>query len=346
MVHVFPSYHGGSEEYYEIYKALNTTNQPEFLYFIYTRGEDIIVDASVTLWVCDEIYKDQCISNETVKCVFDKESQSYISKTLCNKVDEPSKSSCEKAVTSTPSLTKCIYEDSNEQSNMPKNCSIKKLCIASLTEEECKSAITMNPESTRCIFNNQENICEIKEICELEENPSLAKCELILTSSPSEKKCEFDTLTEKCIIKAIIPKNESESELKSDEISGEINISDDQIICFFDHTSNQCELFICDRMEYESVICNKNVNFNTRIKCVFNETQKICKKEEKICNEIDYGATKDICLSAKVSNGDKICILNNETNCCNEVNKDYEESGNFLKNINLLLSFLYLLLFI
>ena len=66
---------------------------------------------------------------------------------------------------------------------MHKNCTIKKLCVASLTEEECNSAITINPQTTRCIFNNQENICEIKEICELEENPSLTKCELILTSS-------------------------------------------------------------------------------------------------------------------------------------------------------------------
>ena len=83
---------------------------------------------------------------------------------------------------------------------------IKKLCVNSLTEEECNSAITINPETSKCIFNNQKNICQIKENCELEENPSFTNCELIATSVPSENKCEFDTLTSKCIIKNIILK--------------------------------------------------------------------------------------------------------------------------------------------
>ena len=160
---------GGSEEYYEIFKALDVTKEPELLHFIYTSDLDTIGDVSVNLWVCDEIYKDQCINNETAKCVYNKESNSCISKTLCDKVKKASKSSCENAVTSTPSLTKCIFEKLEEDSNTQENCTIKKLCIDSLTEEECNSAVTINPNISKCIFNKKENICESKEILESDE---------------------------------------------------------------------------------------------------------------------------------------------------------------------------------
>ena len=145
------------------------------------------------------------------------------------------------AVTSTPSLTKCIYEKSEEESNIQENCTIKKLCMNSLTEEECNSAITINSETLKCIFNIEENKCEIKELCELEENPSNSKCDEILTSNPSKTKCTFEPIDNKCIIKNIIPKTESPStevtENEKEEISEiEINpneISDEQIICLF-----------------------------------------------------------------------------------------------------------------
>ena len=160
---------GGTEEYYETFKALDVTKEPELLHFIYTSEIDTIGDVSVNLWICDEIYKDQCINNETAKCVYNKESNSCISKTLCDKVKKASKSSCENAVTSTPSLTKCIFEKLEEDSNTQENCTIKKLCIDSLTEEECNSAVTINPNISKCIFNKKENICESKEILESDE---------------------------------------------------------------------------------------------------------------------------------------------------------------------------------
>ena len=77
---------GGTEKYYETFKPLDVTKEPELLHFIYTSETDTIRDVSVTIWVCDEIYKDQCINDETVKCVYNQESNSCISKTLCDKI--------------------------------------------------------------------------------------------------------------------------------------------------------------------------------------------------------------------------------------------------------------------
>ena len=102
---------GGSYEKYEIYKALNMTGQSELFHFIYRfDGKEPFIDASVNIWVCDEVYKDQCIDNDTMKCIYIQNNNSCVSKTLCDKVETASKYSCEDAVTSTPSLTKCIYE--------------------------------------------------------------------------------------------------------------------------------------------------------------------------------------------------------------------------------------------
>ena len=102
---------GGPYEIFEIYKALNVTGQPELLHFINRfDGKEALIDVSVNIWVCDEVYKDQCIDNETMKCIYIQKNNSCVSKTLCDKVETASEYSCENAVTSTPSLTKCIYE--------------------------------------------------------------------------------------------------------------------------------------------------------------------------------------------------------------------------------------------
>ena len=102
---------GGPYEIYEIYKALNVTGQPELFHFIYRfDGREPFIDVSVNIWVCDEVYKDQCIDNDTMKCIYIQKNNSCVSKTLCDKVETASEYSCENAVTSTPSLTKCVYE--------------------------------------------------------------------------------------------------------------------------------------------------------------------------------------------------------------------------------------------
>ena len=229
--HYFPKcIHGGSEYYYEIFKALDVANQPQslnFSYYCYSDGIPII-NESINIWICDEVYKDQCINNETTKCFYNKESNSCISKPLCDKIKNVSKSSCESAVTSTPSLTKCSYEKPENGTNTNEKCKIKNLCINSLTEEECASAEPINPKAA---------------------------------------------------------------------------------------------------------------------KCVYDKIQNICKEEKKYCTEIDNGATKDICSGAKVSDANKICVLDNESHLCNEVYIMKDDAGDIKKNL-LLCFLLYLLLFI
>ena len=103
---------GGPYEKFEIYKAFNVTGQPELFHFIYRfDGREPFIDVSVNnIWVCDEVYKDQCIDNDTMKCIYIQKNNSCVSKTLCDKVETASEYSCQNAVTSTPFLTKCVYE--------------------------------------------------------------------------------------------------------------------------------------------------------------------------------------------------------------------------------------------
>jgi len=69
---------GVSENYYELFKALDGGNQPQILNFIYSCGDTIYENASVDIWICDEIYKDQCINNQTTKCIYKKEKKMYL----------------------------------------------------------------------------------------------------------------------------------------------------------------------------------------------------------------------------------------------------------------------------
>ena len=219
---------GGEEYYYEIFKALDVSNQPQSLQFHYSQYNKIMFNITINIWICDEIYKDQCISNEYTKCVYNIENKKCISRPLCNKIENVSKSSCENGVTSTPSLTKCAYEKIENGTNVIEKCVIKNLCGNSLTEEECALAEPLNPKTS---------------------------------------------------------------------------------------------------------------------KCVYDKTQNFCKEEKKFCNEIDNGATKDMCLNAKVSDTNKTCALDSETNLCNEVYIMKDDAADIKKNI-LLCGFLSLLLFI
>ena len=220
---------GGIAYCYELFKAMDGGNQPQSLYFTYSCGDNINQNVSVDIWICDEMYKDQCINNQTAKCVYNRENKKCISKTLCDKVENVSKSSCENAVTSTPSLTKCSYEKSEEGSNTQEKCIIKKLCSNSLTEEECSTAEPINPKTS---------------------------------------------------------------------------------------------------------------------KCVYDKIQNICTEEKKFCYEIKDGANEEICTSAKVTEENKTCIFNNETNFCSEVYYIMKNDSGYNKQNILLFCFLYLLLFI
>ena len=223
---------GGSENYYEVFKALNDSDQPISFNYNYFQLSNILYNISINIWICDEIYKDQCVNNETMKCVYNKEDKSCFSRPLCNKIEEISETSCNNAVTSTPSLTKCIYEKVNDV----EGCSIKNLCINSFKEEECNSPIVLNPETSKCIFNSEKNRCELKEICELEENPSLEKCGQILTFNPSKIQCIYDSTKEKCIIKTICPY----VEIPSNENCENSLVTNEGLKCLFDEKSNKC----------------------------------------------------------------------------------------------------------
>ena len=307
---------GGSEFYYEVFKALNESDQPITFDYNYIFLSNIQSNISINIWICDEIHKDQCINNETMKCVYNKEDKSCFSRPLCGKIEEISEDSCNNAVTSTPSLTKCIYEKVNEV----ERCSTKNLCINSFTEEECNSSFILNPETSKCIFNSEKNKCELKEICELEENPSLEKCDQILTSNPSKIKCIFDSAKEKCVIKTLCPYVGSPSYENCENSL----VTNEGLKCFFDEKNNKCvEKRICNLVKND---CEKAETLNIKTKCIYNEKENKCIEEEKLCNEISNGANEDICLNAKILKEDTQCIFNEEKNSCQEVDIEKEDT--------------------
>jgi len=201
---------GGSSNYYELFKAIDGGSQPQILYFTYSCGFRIYKKVTVAIWICDEIYKDQCINNQTAKCVYNRENNNCISKTLCDKVENVSKSSCENAVTSTPSLTKCSYEKSEEGSNTQEKCIIKKLCSESLTEEECSSAEPISPKTSKCVYDKIQNICtEEKKFCyEIEDGATEDICSSAKVTEEN-KTCIFNNETKFCSEVYYIMKNDS-----------------------------------------------------------------------------------------------------------------------------------------
>ena len=161
IIEEHPPIMGGPEVYYEIYKALEVTDQPAFFHLILSRSwynfSEYYSEQYIYIWVCDEIYKDQCINNDTMKCVYDKENKTYTSKILCDKVENPSESSCDNAVTFTPSLTKCIYNSTKEKCveeekfcNEINNGAIKSIC----------SNAKVSNENNICILDEEKNSCK------------------------------------------------------------------------------------------------------------------------------------------------------------------------------------------
>lgn len=153
---------GGSEYYYEVFKALNEKNQPQILKFKYSCGYNIITEVNIKIWICDEIYKEQCIDNDKMKCIYDTENKKCTSNILCDKIEDISKQACEKGITSTPSLTKCTFEKTGNE----EKCIIKNLCTNSFSEEECNSAVALNPITSHCAYDELEQVCtEEKKFC-------------------------------------------------------------------------------------------------------------------------------------------------------------------------------------
>ena len=187
---------GGTEYYYKVYKAIGEGNQPQALKYTYSAFSNILTEVDINIWICDEIYKDECINNNTMKCVYDIETKKCSSKILCDKIINISKSNCENGITSTPSLTKCTYE----KTDGVEKCAIKNLCTNSFSEEECNSAVPLNSITSYCIYDEEEKICkEEKKFChEIDEEVTEDICKNA-EAFDLDKKCVFDKENHFCI---------------------------------------------------------------------------------------------------------------------------------------------------
>ena len=122
---------GGSEFYYETFKALHEKNIPLTIKYIYTCcSEQIYTNVSINIWICDEIYEDNCIN-----------------KKKCSEIEYPSKENCENSISSDEE-SKCIFDENNNK------CIEKKICSLVANEQEiyCDSAMTLNIK-TKCVYD-------------------------------------------------------------------------------------------------------------------------------------------------------------------------------------------------
>ena len=141
---------GGTEYYYEVYKAIGEGNQTQAMKFIYSCLTNIETEIDVNILISE-------------------------SEILCDKITNISEFNCENGITSTPSLTKCTYEKTNGE----EKCVIKNLCSNSFSEEECNSAVPLNPIISYCIYDEEEKKCkEEKKYCyEINEKATEDICE-------------------------------------------------------------------------------------------------------------------------------------------------------------------------
>ena len=171
---------GGSELYYEVFKALHETNHPQTLNFIYTCGfNDIYQNVYINIWICDEIYENKCIN-----------------KIKCSEIESPSKENCENFNTSNEEL-KCIFDENNNK------CTEKKICSLVVNEPEinCEKATTLNIK-TKCIYDEKQKKCkESNRICS--EIIKGANNEICSSASTEKNICLYDKDLKQCIEKSI-----------------------------------------------------------------------------------------------------------------------------------------------
>ena len=204
-----------------------------------------------------------------------------------------------------------------------------------LSEAECNSAITSNPKAIKCIYNKKENICESKEICEIEENPSFSSCSSISTSESNKTICIYDEINNKCMIKQKCMKVDFPSKKTCENAIA----SQEQFICTFDEKKNECrEIMLCSLVLTNLEInCKKSSTLNIKTKCVYDEKENKCKEENKTCSDFVEEASEELCLNLNTSSENMTCIFNNSTKSCNEIDlEDFEVfEKNVGKNINL-----------
>ena len=174
---------GGSEFYYEVFKAVHETNSPQKLKFIYTCCSDYIyTNVSINILVCDEIIDNKCInkkkcseiespskencenfitSNKESKCIFDKKNnkctEKIISKCL-SALNIKDKKECFLLPTSDDVRLKCTLKIEGDNKNCREE---EKKCLEIIngaTEEICMNAITVE-ENRICVLDNITNSC-------------------------------------------------------------------------------------------------------------------------------------------------------------------------------------------
>ena len=220
-------------------------------------------------------------------------------------------------------MTKCIFAE-NEQ-----KCILKNLCTSSLSKEICNSSFTLNPNTTKCVYNDDINECEIKELCDIEENPSLNKCNEIPTTNSYEEKCIYDEKKENVLGKKfVLMLNLS----PSIETCQESLTSDKKLKCIFDENNNKCvEKILCNSLEKNSEInCQKAETLNNNTKCIYNEQTMKC-EEKEICLFITNIIDEYSCISAPTSDDlRRKCVLTIENNVkkCQEILKLCSEISN------------------
>ena len=131
---------GGTEYYYELFKALDGGNQSQPLYFTYSCGNDIAQKVTVDIWICDEISKD-----EKEKCVIKK---------LCS--NALTEEECTSAKATNPTISKCVFDKSQKICKEE-----KKLCYEikdGATKDIC-SNVQVSEANKTCAFDKEENSC-------------------------------------------------------------------------------------------------------------------------------------------------------------------------------------------
>ena len=164
---------GGTEYHYFIFKALEATELPIILNYEYScGGDDLISKVIITI---------------------------HISKALCNKIEKPSKSSCNEAITSNPSITKCLYNEEKKQ------CLEARICkyINNIeNENDCISSSTSDDIRFKCILKEKNGIKTCQEEAKFCEEILDGATDKICFEAPSlneTKSCVYDNENKKCI---------------------------------------------------------------------------------------------------------------------------------------------------
>ena len=167
---------GGTELYYEIFKALHAANSQTLKYIYSCWGDDIGNRVSINISVCDEIHEEKCIININ-----------------CSDIESPSKKNCENFITSNEE-SKCVFDENNNA------CIEKKICslVAIEPEINCEKASTLNIK-TKCIYDEHNKRCkeEEKKCLEIDGGATEEIC-ADATTTEEKKICLLDEKTNSC----------------------------------------------------------------------------------------------------------------------------------------------------